>query len=212
MHTGQRSGPVIQPVTVYSSASFEQPSVANVPVMKLANYQPPVTKSLQPVSIFSPCKDKHLQANCTNYKKRFESVHNERLQHDSGPCHGNVKDVFIWKKMSWHCLLFVPPPIPQPPPPKPSISGINTLHRAVSPSLFRVSCLWLQSGGRGGAVGGLLIKEEPAAVCSQHRKYLTLESREIKAFKPTLGERLNYYFTSNWMLPLKKKEKKKRKP
>lgn len=54
-----RSRPVIHLITVSVSGSFEQPSVANLPLITLANYQPQTPdkkkkkkKKIQPLSIF----------------------------------------------------------------------------------------------------------------------------------------------------------------
>lgn len=82
-HTGQkkvhlRSRPVIHLITVSVSGSFEQPSVANLPLITLANYQPQTPRQKKKENStslnFSPSCDKHLQANYTNYKKKAEST------------------------------------------------------------------------------------------------------------------------------------------
>lgn len=54
VHTGQRSHPVIQLITASDSGSFEHPSVANLPLIKLANYQAQTQKKHFNLSQFLP--------------------------------------------------------------------------------------------------------------------------------------------------------------
>lgn len=73
--------------------------------------------------------------------------------------------------------------------------------------------LRLQSGGRGGAVGGRLIKEEPAAACSQPfwRKAFNTAARQRS--KPLSrhweGDSITILLEPPCLKPSQKKEKKK---
>lgn len=62
--------------------------------------------------------------------------------------------------------------------------------------LFRVSCLGLQSGWLGGAVSGMLIKEQPVAACSQQfgGNHLTLEHGRDQSLQANTGRESQLQF------------------